>query len=854
MGFINNIVQKYQDYQKYAGFVAALNKATGGDMSVKQVKKLTLQLHERTRYLSRQSILGWRQAHQMALDIENPRRDRLYDIYDDVMLDLHLTAVIGQRLLGIISSNFALVDNEGNEDAEATKLLKRTWFRHFLKFAFESKLYGHSLIQFDELKFNPKSGQIEFHKVELFPRRHVRPEFCEVLQNIYDLKGHKYTDGQFSNWVLAIGDESATSEKDLGLLLKIAPQALAKKNQFQFWDEFSELFGMPIRIGKTTSSKQEDINSIESWLQKIGSSGYGVFPEGTEIELKETAKTDAFNVYDKRIDRANSEMSKAILGQTMTTDDGSSRSQSEVHERVAGIFTAADKLDMASWVNDKLIPFLEMHGYGIGDLTFKWENKAMSLTEQMDIDKFILENFQVDDAYFETLSERYNVPIIGLKSFLKVEETPEKTDDEPTPGSKKKDDIEVKTASLEAVLNDLYFSHSCGHNHFVAELSDDENKALKATFDKVTKAMHEGNLTADKLPIDLYFDLATSLLKGVTDNFDNPDYDTPNNVMLTKLRENVFAFSGAKSYSELKQMRDLLLDEKGKIKSFSDYKNDVSKVHQDYNERYLKAEYNTAIASSQMAAKWQDFEKSADVYPNLRYRTVGDSRVRKDHKRLDGIVRPINDDFWNTYFPPNDHGCRCNIEQTDARITSDSKIDNLPNDMIKSPVFKNNVGKTGIIYKDNHPYFSDVNGKVSELEAVKNYGLRTINRIYSDSKNLTKSAPETNFKDWFKTVSNGAKTAVLKDAFGTHIGIDKTLETVLETAAKKAVSNIAGVLSGADEVYSAGGKMVYLRFDLDNVLVSIVDTNRAKVILSDFKIVTISEADKYRKGVLIFKK
>ena len=44
----------------------------------------------------------------------------------------------------------------------------------------------------------------------------------------------------------------------------------------------------------------------------------------TEIEFVESGKGDAFNVYDKRIDRANSELSKLIIGQTMTIEDGSS--------------------------------------------------------------------------------------------------------------------------------------------------------------------------------------------------------------------------------------------------------------------------------------------------------------------------------------------------------------------------------------------------------------------------------------------------------------------------------------------------------------------------------------------------
>lgn len=40
---------------------------------------------------------------------------------------------------------------------------------------------------------------------------------------------------------------------DLGLLLKLSQQTIPQKNMLAFWDQFGELFGMPIRIGKTTT-------------------------------------------------------------------------------------------------------------------------------------------------------------------------------------------------------------------------------------------------------------------------------------------------------------------------------------------------------------------------------------------------------------------------------------------------------------------------------------------------------------------------------------------------------------------------------------------------------------------------
>ena len=62
---------------------------------------------------------------------------------------------------------------------------------------------------------------------------------------------------------------------------------------------------------------------------------------------------------------------------------------------------------------------------------------------------------------------------------------------------------------------------------------------------------------------------------------------------------------------------------------------------------------------------WQEFKDNADIMPNLKYVTAGDERVRKSHRILHGVVKPINDPFWLQNYPPNGYRCRCYVEQTD---------------------------------------------------------------------------------------------------------------------------------------------------------------------------------------------
>ena len=50
----------------------------------------------------------------------------------------------------------------------------------------------------------------------------------------------------------------------------------------------------------------------------MGKKSYAIFDKQTDVEIKENSKTDSFNVFDKKIERINKEISKGVVGQTMT--------------------------------------------------------------------------------------------------------------------------------------------------------------------------------------------------------------------------------------------------------------------------------------------------------------------------------------------------------------------------------------------------------------------------------------------------------------------------------------------------------------------------------------------------------
>nr|DAY55005.1 MAG TPA: portal [Caudoviricetes sp.] len=375
---------------------------------IRKNRNVLVELNQQTDSLTKKDIATWRRAWQAAIDYEQPNRCSLYDVYTDAMIDLHLTGCIAQRKGKTLQKPFILMGKNGKEDDKARAMFEREWFIDFVSLALDSPYWGHSLIQFNDIV--DEGGVTSFSGVELVPRKHVVPEYGVITREAGDdwKTGISYRDGDIAAWCIEVGHP-----RDLGLLLKCAPQSLSKKNMLAYWDTFGEIFGMPMRIGKTISQDPKDIARIEKMLDEMGAASWGLFPEGTDIEIKESTRGDAYNVYDKRIDRCNSEISKGILGQTMTIDNGSSLSQSETHLEVFENICRADATMIKYLINDRLIPLMIRHGFPLQGVTFDWD-EATSYTpaEQREIERLLIQYYDIDPQYF---ADKYKIAITGVK-------------------------------------------------------------------------------------------------------------------------------------------------------------------------------------------------------------------------------------------------------------------------------------------------------------------------------------------------------------------------------------------------------------------------------------------------------
>lgn len=385
-------------HSKYGSF--NLNKPADR----RNLRKIVVQLQQQTDALTRKDLGDWRQAWQLAINVDSPNRQRLYDIYRDVDIDLHLSGCIQQREGFVLARSFRIVDEHGHTDDQAAMLFDKPWFKQLLRYALDSIYWGHSLIELGNITTDI-NGRPAYDSVCLIPRKHVIPEYHRVITQLGQdwTTGIDYHQTPFRDWLIEVGQPDS-----LGLFLKAATQTIPKKNALAFWDTFAEIFGMPMRIGHTTTRDDRELAKMEHMMADMGTEGWGIFPEGTEIEIVESNKGDAYNVYDKRIDRANSELSKLVIGQTMTIEDGSSLSQSETHLEVFENLVDADRDLLGDIINEQLIPRMIRHGFPLKGRFFQWDDSVDYTPEQQRaFEEMILGHYDVDPAYFQ---EKYNVP------------------------------------------------------------------------------------------------------------------------------------------------------------------------------------------------------------------------------------------------------------------------------------------------------------------------------------------------------------------------------------------------------------------------------------------------------------
>ena len=546
----------------------------------------------------------------------------------------------------------------GKEVEEINGIIDSLEFERLLEDIIWSRFWGISV---DEFMFSDEG--FDFCSI---PRKHIRPKEKMIVRQQSDSTGISYDrDTMIIQW---------GKDDDLGLLLKVAPYVIYKRGGFGDWAQFVELFGMPQRIGKYNSTDEASRRLLIQAFETAGAAPYLVVPKESEIETTLMSGSTNGALYNDFRQACNEEILITILGQTMTTRDGASLSQSQVHLAVQEKKHRSDRRYVIRMLNKYFRPLLERRGYPVRDGVFQFVDKRDELTVDELNTLSGLMPIPRSWAY-----ERFGIPapqngeeILGTARSLQEGPEPQtdvedKNTDRNTGQEEEEELEEVKQQirqsdrSLWRRMMDFFgWAPEAKTGAGTIRMKDDDTPDLR-----LIKEVWNGE---ELFSPDLFARLSEEFLNAVQTAFkrrsdklaDNMAYlyDAPDDVFLTAMETNLYHFSAAKTLAEVRELNRLLRESK----DFREFRQKAEKVTRAFNVTWQKTEYDTAVLTAESAVDYRRLISQRDIFPYWEYLTVADGKVREQHRRLHGVILPYNDPLWDKIYPPNGWNCRCRVE------------------------------------------------------------------------------------------------------------------------------------------------------------------------------------------------
>jgi phage gp29-like protein len=198
-----------------------------------------------------------------------------------------------------------------------------------------------------EVMWRPEGDRVRFDRILVRDRARFRFDRERAL--------HLWTTGsswrqmpERKFWPVVSGGDNHDQLYGLGIANALFWPVFFKRNDIKFWLIFLEKFGMPTAIGKMTAGQLDDPEQRKkglAMLRQIATDAGVLVPVNDKgeaiVELLEAARSGAAD-YESLQRVMNEAISKVVMGQTMTTDNGASLSQAKVHAGVAQKIVSAD--------------------------------------------------------------------------------------------------------------------------------------------------------------------------------------------------------------------------------------------------------------------------------------------------------------------------------------------------------------------------------------------------------------------------------------------------------------------------------------------------------------------------------
>lgn len=378
----------------------------------------------------RVDVQGWRDAINEAESAYNPYRVKMNRMFQDTVMNEHIEACIIKRKNLTLLRGFKICDEKGIADEDVAKIFQKTWFGNLQSFIIDGQMNGYNLISLGSIIDDG------FPELTFIRPANVSPDRLVVSNFPYQLSGMSWYDPAYVDWYIYIKTptENGISPCGYGLLYRIAKTEIFHRNNVGYNADYNEMFGIPIRKGKT-DKQDEERNEFEAGLRNMGSTAYMLLDNNTNddlelIEAKNSGST--YNTYKDFEERLEAKISKIILGHKDAMDSvpgklGAQQGEDNPIYKALKEIQSRDANFIEPFINNDLLPKMRNLGFNIPDnLHFEYLNDE----EAEDFRKKEDESNQATATIMKTIKDAGGKPdwkYFNDRTGMKVEEAPPPT-------------------------------------------------------------------------------------------------------------------------------------------------------------------------------------------------------------------------------------------------------------------------------------------------------------------------------------------------------------------------------------------------------------------------------------------
>lgn len=294
-------------------------------------------------------------------------------IYEELKRDCHAGAVLGKRKLAVTSRPWDLKPaSEAAEDVAAAELVRSALdylrFNGICKRLLDAVLKGYAVA---EVIWELRDGKVLPKAVKARDARRFvfdKQTQLRMLTREQPSDGIELPDRKF---IVHRHDGDDDHPYGLGVGSMLFWPVFFKRNGISFWLTFADKFGSPTALGKypNGSDPKEQAKLLQA-LGAIAQDAGVIVPEGMVIELLEAARSGSVDTYEKLVRYMDEQMSKAVLGETMSTTaaaTGLGSNQASVHNEVRLELAQDDADELCETLDSTLVRWIvEFNSPGAG--------------------------------------------------------------------------------------------------------------------------------------------------------------------------------------------------------------------------------------------------------------------------------------------------------------------------------------------------------------------------------------------------------------------------------------------------------------------------------------------------------